>query len=291
MSLADAGPARSALGSGVGQARSAGLLRRVREPLPRGLSRGSRAAGITIRINHAWHSARAHSCAARILEPRARASSPICPNETIRSRLIKDFGRFRSGTQELRMPSIPNWPERTLRDRRSSGQCAHFSVATPCFRYSHRSSTRPDALRWQRKQDSSALRCPFGANSLQACHRLRQRVGACSARPSAHRACDAQRACMPSSVTENMTPGNLGMLTISSVTRGTRRGRAHPPPRPLPRHRHRQSKLPRQNHPIETDRGSTTSSATLTTRKSLTFPNRSSQCSLSFRIHTAISVG
>ena len=41
----------------------------------------------------------------------ARASSPICPNETIQSMLIKDSDSFRTRVQELEILIILNWPE------------------------------------------------------------------------------------------------------------------------------------------------------------------------------------
>ena len=59
----------------------------------------------------AWRSARAHSCAARILVLPSRASSPICPNETIRSGLIQASGNFRTRAHEPEILNILNWPE------------------------------------------------------------------------------------------------------------------------------------------------------------------------------------
>ena len=43
-----------------------------------------------------------------------RASSPICPKETIRSRLIKESDSFRTRAHELEILIILNWPEVVL---------------------------------------------------------------------------------------------------------------------------------------------------------------------------------
>ena len=63
----------------------------------------------------AWRSARAHSCAVRILVLPSRASSPICPNETIRSGLIQASGNPRTRHHEPEILNILNWPVESRR--------------------------------------------------------------------------------------------------------------------------------------------------------------------------------
>ena len=46
-----------------------------------------------------------------LLGPRIRASSPICPIETIRSRPIRDSGSIPIHAQEPKILNILNWPE------------------------------------------------------------------------------------------------------------------------------------------------------------------------------------
>ena len=52
--------------------------------------------------------------ALEVLGSRIRASGPIRPNETIRSRLIRDSGSIPIRAQELDMRIILNWPEAML---------------------------------------------------------------------------------------------------------------------------------------------------------------------------------
>ena len=64
-----------------------------------------------------------HSPAVEVLGPSIRASDPVCPNETIRSRPIRGSGEIPIHAQELEILNILNWPEVMLsevaRSRRS----------------------------------------------------------------------------------------------------------------------------------------------------------------------------
>ena len=83
----------------------------VREWFPTRSIRGGHSAGSAIHIGNALRSARAHSPAIEVQMFESAASSPICPDQAIQSRLLRSPARTHARAQFLEILNVLNWPE------------------------------------------------------------------------------------------------------------------------------------------------------------------------------------